>query len=185
MRVRFPLLVLAVALVLEAFAAGAAHAEVIPSWRAGRDVLVLWLVGISVGGGLLAWLIGLRRKVLGRGGMIAGGLLCLLLLFGGWLALFLRTSDDWGMRSRRLVQSVVLSDAEGELYVYEYEGVPDGFEGSVVMIRMGSLPVMRPLVTARYSIGRIEQGGGRLRLFSEGTDERESLNCELATQSCR
>ena len=113
-------------------------------------------------------------------------LLLVLSLFPvGWLALFLRSSDDWGVRSRTLVQSMTLSDARGEVYVYEYEGVPNGFEETVVMLRAGSLPVMSPLVTARQRIGRLEQDGGRLRLFIDGPPEHELLSCDLVTRDCR
>ena len=185
MRGRSPLMILAAALVLEGLAAVVASAEIIPPRRAGRDALVLAWVGLALGGGLLAWLIGIRRKRLGRGGVIAGGLLVLSLFPVGWLALFLRSSDDWGVRSRTLVQSMTLSDARGEVYVYEYEGVPNGFEETVVMLRAGSLPVMSPLVTARQRIGRLEQDGGRLRLFIDGPPEHELLSCDLVTRDCR
>jgi hypothetical protein len=86
--------------------------------------------------------------------------------------------------SRRLVQSVDLEGVRGELYVYEYEGVPDGFEETVVMIRDGLLPVMRPLVATHYRVGSLVQEGDLLRIRPEGAAEDSDLHCNLATKAC-
>jgi hypothetical protein len=184
MRGRHTLLAVAASLLLEASAAVVASAEVVPAWRSVRDGLALGLVAFSVAGGLLAWVLGVRQRELTPAWVLAGGLLGLLLVSGGWLALFLRSTDDFGLRSRRLVQSVDLSDPQGELYVYEYEGVPDGFEETVVMVREGSLPVMRPLVATRYRVGSIVQEGAVLRMRLEESDENPVLQCNLATRAC-
>jgi hypothetical protein len=184
MRGRYILLAMAAAILLEVSAAVLASTEVVPVWRSVRDGLALGLVALSVTGGLLAWVLGARQRGFTPARVLAGGLLALLLVAGGWLTLSLRSTDEFGLRSRRLVQSMDLSDEQGELYVYEYEGVPDGFEETVVMMREGSLPVMRPLVATRYRVGSIVQEGAVLRMRLEESAENPVLQCDLATRAC-
>jgi hypothetical protein len=141
-------------------------------------------VALSLVSGLLAWAIRVQKEGLTWGWGLAGGLLLLLLAVGGWLVLYLRATDDFGLRSRRLVQSVDLSGARGELYVYEYEGVPDGFEGTVVMLRAGRLPVMRPLAKTRHRVAGIAEEGEILRMNLRGAPERRAMRCNLTTRVC-
>jgi hypothetical protein len=142
------------------------------------------LVVLALAGGLFAWVSGVRKKGLTPGRVVAGGLLGLLFAAGGWLVFLLRSEGDFGLMSRRLVQSVELEGARGELYVYEYEGVPDGFEESVVMLRDGLLPVMRPLVATHYRVGNLVQEGELLRIEPEGAADGSDLHCNLATKAC-
>lgn len=181
---RSTLIVTIGALLLEVCAGVMASAEVVPHWRAVRDGLALGLVVLSLAGELLAWAVWLRQRGVTLTRALAGVFLCLLLIAGGWLTLFLRSTDDFGLRSRRLVQSVDLSGARGEIYVYEYEGVPDGFEETVVMLRAGSLPVMRPLVATQHRVERIVQEGEVLSMNLDGSAEHPDLHCNLATRAC-
>jgi hypothetical protein len=173
------------ALLLEVLAVGIVSAEVVPGWRPVCDGLALGLVVLSFAGGLLAWRMEVRQKGLTLLRMLAGGLLCLLLAAGAWLVFFLRSGDDFGLVSRRLVQSVDLTDAGGQLYVYEYEGVPDGFEQTVVMFREGRLPVMRPLVATPYRIADLVQEGDSLRIRLAEGSEGSDLYCNLETKACQ
>jgi hypothetical protein len=185
MRGRYTPLTVAAALLFEVLAVVVASAEVVPDWRPVGDGLAFGLVVLSFAGGLLAWVMGVRQKGLTPLRAIAGGLLCLLLAAGAWLVFFLRSGDDFGLASRRLVQSVDLTNARGELYVYEYEGVPDGFEQTVVMFRKGRLPVMRPLVAIPYRIEDLVQEGESLRIKLAEAPEGTDLHCDLETKTCQ
>lgn len=174
----------ATAFLLQFLAVGLALVEVVPAWRPVRDGLVFGLVVLSMILGVTTWA---RREQLGgpaRWRRAAGGLLCLLLVGGGWLAIFLRTTDDFGLRSRRLVQAMELNNGSRELYVYEYEGVPDGFEGTVLMVRDGILPVMRHMVETRYHLAGIQQEGEFIRIDLKGAQEAPVLRCNLVTREC-
>jgi hypothetical protein len=185
MRGSYTRLAVVAALLLEVLAVGVASAEVVPHWRSFGEGLALGLVVLSFAAGLLAWAMEIHQKGLTPLRAIGGGLLCLLLATGAWLVFFLRSGDDFGLVSRRLVQSVDLTDARGELYVYEYEGVPDGFEQTVVMFREGKLPVMRPLVATPYRIKDLVQQGQSLRIKPAEGSEGADLHCNLETKTCQ
>lgn len=173
------------ALLLEGAAGFMATLEVTPDWLGARNILCLGAVVVSVVLGGVTCLFVLRQKELNTRRFLAGALACMLLVVGGGLVLFLGSADDFGLLSRRLVQSMNLSGPQGEIYVYEYEGVPDGFEESVVMIRTGVLPLMDPLLRTRFHIESIVQKGERLYLNLDGAEDNPALECDLTSKACR
>ncbi|RKH67612.1 hypothetical protein D7V93_02785 [Corallococcus llansteffanensis] len=172
-------------LLCQVLAAGLSALDVVPSWQSTRVGLVLGLV-------VLSWVLALAVRVPWArqtwSKVLLRLMLAALLLAGGWFSTFSAlTAEGFAVGGRELVRTTMLGASAGELYTYEYSGVPDGFEGSALMVRQGWLPVMRRLLTTPSRIQDVQQVGDTLRVElepSSGGASPQVVHCQISSRTC-
>jgi len=170
-------------LILEALAAALASLDVVPHHRTARDAVAFGLIALAALGGGRAWREWAGRSERAPLRVIGGALLGLLVLAGVWLVAFMRQTDDGFLRSRSLIPFTQDAGARWNVYVYEYSGIPDGFEETVVMIQEEPLPLMRRLMATRSHVKRLAQEGKSLTLEWDAP-EGAVAHCNLETWAC-
>ena len=72
------------------------------------------------------------------------------------ISLLLYSKDSF-VAGRSLITTLDYKKYNKMIFIYEYDGVPDGFEKSFLMVKDGWLPIMKYLVSVPVRIGNIQK----------------------------